>query len=115
MLTCQEDRQHRFERWPYSCHKGGKLGDVPRLILHDFLAGLGLFYLVEAKGQRNVWARFYELTTARPIFGMYDFVRLYSLDEVSLHRRMSYGWYSKNVERVIERDYPRWKQQHNIE
>ena len=71
--------------------------------------------LVEAKGQRNVWARFYELTTARPIFGMYDFVRLYSLDEVSLHRRMSYGWYSKNVERVIERDYPRWKQQHGIE
>ena len=71
--------------------------------------------LVEAKGQRNVWARFYELTTARPIFGMYDFVRLYSLDEVSLDRRMSYGWYSKNVERVIERDYPRWKQQHGIE
>ena len=71
--------------------------------------------LVEAKGKRNVWARFYELTTARPIFGMYDFVRLYSLDEVSVHRRTSYGWYLKNMERVLERDYPRWKQQHGIE
>ncbi len=71
--------------------------------------------LVEAKGKRNVWARFYELTTARPIFGMYDFVRLYSLDEVSVHRRTSYGWYSKNLERVVDHDYPRWKQQHGIE
>ena len=68
-----------------------------------------------AKGNRNLWARFYELTTCRPIFGMYDFVRLYSLDEVSQERRMAYGWYSKNMQRIIERDYPRWKKKHGIE
>ena len=71
--------------------------------------------VVEAKGNRNLWARFYELTTCRPIFGMYDFVRLYTLDEVSQERRMAYGWYSKNMERIIERDYPKWIKKHGIE
>lgn len=71
--------------------------------------------VVEAKGNRNLWARFYELTTCRPIFGMYDFVRLYTLDEVSQERRMAYGWYSKNMERILERDYPKWIKKHGIE
>ena len=71
--------------------------------------------VVEAKGNRSLWARFYELTTCRPIFGMYDFVRLYTLDEVSQERRMAYGWYSKNMERIIERDYPKWIKKHGLE
>lgn len=70
---------------------------------------------VPKEGARDLWARFYELTTDRPIFGMYDFVRLYSLDGVTPNRRIGYGWYTKNPAKLIERDYPRWKQKHGIE
>lgn len=70
---------------------------------------------VPKEGARNLWARFYELTTDRPIFGMYDFIRLYSLDGVTPNRRMGYGWYTKNPEKLIEHDYPRWMAKHGIE
>lgn len=71
--------------------------------------------VVAAPGKRNLWARFYELTSCRPIFGMYNFVRLYSIDGVSPDRRMGYAWYSKNLEQIVERSYPKWKKKHGIE
>ncbi len=71
--------------------------------------------IVPKAGARNLWARFYELTTDRPIFGMYNFVRLYSIDELTAGRRMGYGWYTKNPEQMIESSYPAWKKKHGIE
>lgn len=65
--------------------------------------------LVDAPGERDLWARFYELTTCRPIFGMYDFVRLYDVNEVSPKRRASYGWYSDALAEVINKTYPEWR------
>ena len=63
--------------------------------------------LIDAPGERNLWARFYELTTCRPIFGMYDFVRLYDVREVSPKRRSGYAWYTDALEQVFK-IYPEW-------
>ena len=65
--------------------------------------------LVDAPGERDLWARFYELGTCRPIFGMYDFVRLYDLNEVSQERRMGYGWYQTSLAEILSKRYPKWR------
>ena len=64
--------------------------------------------LIDAPGERNLWARFYELTSCRPIFGMYDFVRLYDVREVSPKRRSGYAWYTDALSDVFEK-YPKWR------
>lgn len=68
--------------------------------------------LVDAPGNRDLWARFYELTTCRPIFGMYDFVRLYDVGQVSPKRRMGYAWYTNALADVINRQYPAWRERY---
>ena len=65
--------------------------------------------LVDDPENRSLWARFYELTTCRPIFGMYDFVRLYDVSEVSPKRRSSYGWYMNGLAEIIDVKYPKWR------
>ena len=65
--------------------------------------------LVDAPGERDLWARFYELSSCRPIFGMYDFVRLYELNEVSQQRRVGYGWYQNALAEVLTKRYPKWR------
>lgn len=68
--------------------------------------------VVDAPGERDLWARFYELTTCRPIFGMYDFVRQYDIAEISAERRCSYGWYSTALKNIINTEYPKWRKQY---
>ena len=68
--------------------------------------------LVDAEGERDLWARFYELTTCRPIFGMYDFVRRYDVMEISALRRSSYGWYSSSLKNVVGREYRTWREKY---
>ena len=65
--------------------------------------------LVDAPGERDLWARFYELTTCRPIFGMYDFVRQYDISEISAYRRCSYKWYSTSLKNVVGKEYETWR------
>lgn len=68
--------------------------------------------LIDAPGERNLWARFYELGTCRPIFGMYDFVRLYDVSEVSPKRRSSYAWYTDLFGEIIDEKYPKWREKY---
>ncbi len=56
-----------------------------------------------------LWARFYEISTNRPIFGGRDTVVRYSLAEVERERRGAYQWYIDEPARLLARDYPRWK------
>ncbi len=57
-----------------------------------------------------LWARFYEIGTNRPIFGGRDTKIRYSLAEVEPERRGGYRWYLDDPAKLLERDYPRWKQ-----
>lgn len=60
-----------------------------------------------------LWARFHELETNRPIFIGRDGIIRYAVDEIEHERRMGYAWYVRSPERLLERDYPRWKQRIN--
>jgi len=57
-----------------------------------------------------LWARFYEIGTGRPIFCGRDGVIKFSLAEIEYERRLGYGWYTDAPVRLLEEDYPRWRQ-----
>lgn len=57
-----------------------------------------------------IWARFYELETDRPIFMGRDSVVHYNLHEIEHERRVGYAWYNNQPARLLERDFPAWKQ-----
>jgi PelA/Pel-15E family pectate lyase len=56
-----------------------------------------------------VWARFYEIGTNRPIFSGRDSVKKYSLAEIEYERRNGYRWYTDRPRKLLEQDYPRWR------
>jgi PelA/Pel-15E family pectate lyase len=56
-----------------------------------------------------LWARFYELTTNRPIFCGRDSMVKYSLAEIEYERRNGYRWYVDRPAKLIDQDYPAWK------
>jgi hypothetical protein len=56
-----------------------------------------------------VWARFYELSTNRPIFVGRDGVVKYNLAEIEQERREGYAWYVDDAATLLEKDYPAWR------
>jgi PelA/Pel-15E family pectate lyase len=56
-----------------------------------------------------VWARFYDLTTNKPIFSGRDGVIKQELSEIEQERRVGYAWYTTAPAKLIEKDYPAWK------
>jgi PelA/Pel-15E family pectate lyase len=67
--------------------------------------------LVSAPGEGPLWARFYEIGTARPIFGDRDKTIHDTVDEISKERRNGYGWYRDTPKRALEH-YIRWSRLH---
>lgn len=57
-----------------------------------------------------IWARFYEIDTNRPFMANRDGVKVYSLAEVFHERRVGYGWYTTAPARLLEKEYPLWRQ-----
>lgn len=57
-----------------------------------------------------LWARHYEVGTNRPIFASRDGVKVYSLAEVDRERRTGSPWYGTWPAKLIERDYPNWRE-----
>lgn len=55
-----------------------------------------------------VWARFYDLTNNKPIFGDRDNTVKYQLEELSNERRNGYAWYGSFAQKLIEKEYPKW-------
>lgn len=58
-----------------------------------------------------LWARFYDLTTGRPIFVGRDGVPRDRLADIEAERRNGYSWYGNGGERVA-RGYLRWQRDH---
>lgn len=56
----------------------------------------------------NMWARFYELDTNRPIFSDYSGIKRYSIAEISSERRNNYDWYTTEGTLVLNQ-YKLWK------
>lgn len=64
--------------------------------------------LVPRAGAPDLWARYYEIGTGRPVFGDRDHTIHYNVTELSVERRMGYGWYN-NRAAALPADYAAWK------
>lgn len=60
-----------------------------------------------------LWARFYDLETAKPIFVGRNGVPKSKLEEIELERRIGYSYLGTWPENLIKKDYPKWKEQWN--
>jgi pectate lyase len=63
--------------------------------------------LTEDSGAGDLWARFYEIDSNRPIFSDRDGVVKYNLDEVGSERRGGYTWYGNWGDAVLKA-YSKW-------
>ncbi|HUI08123.1 MAG TPA: pectate lyase [Verrucomicrobiae bacterium] len=73
--------------------------------------GNGSRRLATVPGAGPLWARCYEIGTARPIFGDRDRTIHDNLDEISPERRRGYAWYGDAANRALER-YASWSKAH---
>jgi PelA/Pel-15E family pectate lyase len=64
--------------------------------------------LVPKAGAPDLWARFYEIGTGRPIFGDRDRTIHYVFGELSHERRLGYAWYRSDPASVYPA-YEAWK------
>ncbi|MBD5780260.1 pectate lyase [Pelagicoccus sp. NFK12] len=64
--------------------------------------------LKESPGE-DLWARFYEIGTNRPIFVGRDSVVRYELSEIEQERRGGYGYYGSWPKDMISKEYPEWR------
>ena len=67
---------------------------------------------LEAKaGAGPLWARYYSVTTQKPIFGDRDKTLHDDVNDLSLERRNGYAWYSGGEQKAID-DYAQWSKTH---
>jgi len=57
-----------------------------------------------------LWARHYEIGTDRPVFAGRDGVKKYAFAEIERERRTGTPWYGTWPAKLIERDYPKWRE-----
>ena len=62
----------------------------------------------------SLWARFYEISSNRPIFLDRDSVVRYSFSEIGQERRTGYAYYGSWAARLLADDYPRWREKHKF-
>ncbi|WP_343557820.1 pectate lyase [Sphingobacterium sp.] len=82
--------------------------------IKDNLAGKYQRQLV-ADPTSTIWARFYHLEDNRPLFGDRDDTIKYNFEEVSEERRNGYAWFGNWPEKLIQKEYPKWKKQYKIQ
>ena len=69
--------------------------------------------IVPAAGAPPLWARFYEITTMRPIFSGRDSVVKYDIAQIESERRNGYAWYGGWGAKVAVA-YVRWARMHVV-
>ena len=70
-------------------------------------------HLVSAPGNGPIWARYYEISDDRPIFGDRDKSIHDTVDEISYERRKGYSWYTDSGKRALQHCV-RWKKLHPL-
>ena len=61
-----------------------------------------------------LWARFYEISSNRPIFLDRDSVVRYSFSEIGQERRTGYAYYGSWAAKLLADEYPRWREKHKF-
>jgi len=59
-----------------------------------------------------MWARYYSLTTGKPIFGDRDKTIHDNVMDLSLERRNGYAWYGGGPAKVLK-EYAAWSKEHH--
>ncbi len=57
-----------------------------------------------------LWARFYDIETNAPVFADRDGIPKATLAEIGDERRNGYAWYCNWPQKLLESEYPKWKQ-----
>ena len=65
--------------------------------------------VVKDKDAPPIWARFYEISSMKPIFLGRDSVIRYDVSEIEAERRNGYAWYVAEPNELLNKDYPKWK------
>jgi pectate lyase len=65
--------------------------------------------VVEDPAAPQVWARFYEIGTNRPIFADRDGAAKHDLAEIGYERRNGYAWLGDWPRKLLDEEYPAWK------
>jgi PelA/Pel-15E family pectate lyase len=84
--------------------------DPSPAIIDAIESAVAWFEQSQIKGIDSTWARFYEIGTNRPIFVGRDGVVKYSVAEIEDERRTGYNWYVDAPAKLLQKDYPAWKQ-----
>ena len=93
--------QHDIEGYRFDRIQDGLTGKYKRQLVADPTS--------------TIWARFYHLEDNRPLFGDRDNTIKYNFEEVSEERRNGYAWFGNWPEKLIQKDYPKWKKQYKIQ
>ena len=75
--------------------------------IHGKIYARGRAELQEGAEGTQIWARFYEIGTGRPIFGDRDKSIHDALGEISDERRRGYSWYNDVPAHALDR-YKEW-------
>jgi pectinesterase len=70
--------------------------------------GLKDLEVVKDDSAPTLWARFYDLETAKPYFCDRDGIKKETFAEMGHHRRNGYDWYIEAPEKLLKK-YPEWK------
>jgi PelA/Pel-15E family pectate lyase len=70
---------------------------------------------VEDPQARPIWARFYEIETNRPFMANRDGRKVFRLADVTRERRTGYSWYGYYAEGLLDKDYPAWRENWDVE
>jgi PelA/Pel-15E family pectate lyase len=66
--------------------------------------------VVQDENAPPMWARFYNIETNAPIFCDRDGVPKANLADIGYERRNGYNWLDNWPQKLLEKDYPAWKQ-----
>lgn len=70
-------------------------------------------FVVEAPGAPPLWARFYDLETATPIFVGRDGVKRARLSDIEYERRTGCSYIGGYAASLLEKEYPAWAETHD--
>ncbi len=65
--------------------------------------------VIQKEDASVIWARFYDIDTARPFFSGRDGVKKWSVAEIEVERRTGYAWYGTWPQGLLDTEYPAWK------
>jgi PelA/Pel-15E family pectate lyase len=79
----------------------------------EFVPGPDGRVLRDCTDTKPIWARFYSITSGKPVFGDRDHLIHDDVSEISKERRDGYAWFVNSPRKVLDR-YPYWLMAHHV-